>query len=225
MLMSPLAISPSSLSNTGSPKPTGTPDAIKLMRAPIESPARAQLVEKRLELEQLVWIGAEERVVVDVIEIDRAQLERTDLGEIAADLEAELLDEILARDRTRRDAHDGLARRRAAAAAIVADTVFLLIRVIGVPGPKAILDLRVVAAALVDVLDEQPDGRARRAPLEHARQDLDLIGLLPLRDVPRSARAPPIEILLDVAFRQRRGPAGSRRRRSPSPARGSRRRS
>ena len=40
------------------------------MRAPIESPAAAQLVQEHLELRQLVGVGAEERVVVDVLEID-----------------------------------------------------------------------------------------------------------------------------------------------------------
>jgi len=39
MLMRPCAMSASSLSNTGSPRPTGTRDATRLIRAPIESPA------------------------------------------------------------------------------------------------------------------------------------------------------------------------------------------
>src|SRR5688572_15147024 len=137
-----------------------------------------------------------------MLEVDGAQLERPDLGEVAADREPEVLSEILARDRTGGDTHDRLARRGSAAAAIIANAVFLLIGVIGVARPKAILDLRVVAALLVDVLDEQADRRARRAPFEHAGEDLHLIRLLALRDVARAAGTAPIEILLNIGFRQ-----------------------
>src|SRR6185295_20089543 len=139
---------------------------------------------------------------VDVLEVERAQLERADLGEIAANLQPKLLLEILARDRARGDAHHRLARGRAAAAAVIADSVFLLIRVVGVAGTKRILDLRVVAALLIDVLDEQADRRARRDAFEDAGENLDLIGLLPLRDVARATGSTPVEILLNVGFRQ-----------------------
>src|SRR5262245_12214630 len=76
----------------------------------------AQFVEVHLELRHLLRVRAEERILVDVLEIERAQLERADLGEVAANLEAKLLSEVFARDRARRDAHDGLASGRAAAA-------------------------------------------------------------------------------------------------------------
>src|SRR6185503_16378602 len=137
------------------------------------------------------------------VEIERPQLERADLGEIAANLYGKLLSEILARDRAGRDAHDGLTRGRAAAPAVVTNAVLLLIRVVGVAGAEAVLDLRVVAAFLIDVLDEQADRRSRRATLEDAGEDLHLIRLLPLRNIARAAGPASTEILLDVGFGQR----------------------
>src|SRR6185503_13735976 len=157
----------------------------------------AQLVEEHLELRHLVRIGRKERILVDVVEIERPQLERADLGEIAANLYGKLLSEILARDRAGRDAHDGLTRGRAATAAVVTNAVLLLIRVVGVAGAEAVLDLRVVAAFLIDVLDEQADRRSRRATLEDAGEDLHLIRLLPLRNMARAAGPASIEIFLD----------------------------
>ena len=51
----------------------------------------------------------------------------------------------LARDRAGGDAHGGLARRGAAAAAIVADAVFLPVGEIGMAGAELVLDVGVVA--------------------------------------------------------------------------------
>src|SRR5262249_35636058 len=58
----------------------------------------------------------------------------------------------LARDRTGGDAARGLARRRTAAAAIVADAVFRPVGVVGVAGPELVLDGSVILGALVFVL-------------------------------------------------------------------------
>ena len=64
-------MSASSLSNTGSPRPTGTRDAIEVDARADRVAGRAQLVEKHLELRELRGIGAEERILVDLIEIER----------------------------------------------------------------------------------------------------------------------------------------------------------
>src|SRR5258708_9959767 len=76
-----------------------------------------------------------------------------------------------ARDRAGRDAHCGLARRRAAPAAIVAHAVFLEVGVVGMGRPELVLDLGIVAAALVDVVDMEPDPRAGRGAPAPAPQD------------------------------------------------------
>ena len=66
---------------------------------------------------------------------------RPDLDERAADRRLPVAED-LARDRAGGDARRGLARRGAAAAAIVADAVFLPVGVVGVAGPETVLDRR-----------------------------------------------------------------------------------
>src|SRR3954467_2485952 len=64
-------------------------------------------------------------------------------------------------------------------------------------------DLGIILRTLVDILDHQADRRAGRAPLEHARENTNLIGLLPLSGEARAAGPALVEPGLDVAFRQR----------------------
>ena len=115
----------------------------------------------------------------------------------------------LARDRAGRDAHGGLARRLAAAAAIVADAVFGVVGVVGVAGPVLVLDVGIVLGALVDIVDHQRDRRAgrhlpaARVVREHAGEDFHRVGLAPLRGEARLARPPLVEIGLDVGLGQR----------------------
>jgi hypothetical protein len=70
-------------------------------------------------------------------------------------------------------------------------------------GSKGVQQVRVVLAALVGVPDQQGDRRAGGEALEHARDDLDLVVLLPLRDMPRGAGPAPVELGLDVGFAER----------------------
>src|ERR1700704_1136333 len=62
----------------------------------------------------------------------------------------------------RRNTRRGLARRRTAAAAIIAQAVFGFIGEVGVAGAKLVLDLRIVLGALIGVLDQKRDRRSRR---------------------------------------------------------------
>src|SRR5690606_38962988 len=101
-------------------------------------------------------------------------------GEVTPNRDARLLAKVLARDRPRGDAHCGFACRCAPAAAVVPNPVFLVVRVIGVAGAITVLDLLVVAPALVHVLDQQTDRGARRPALEDAGKDPDAIRLLAL---------------------------------------------
>ena len=110
----------------------------------------------------------------------------------------------LARDGAGCDPRRGLARRGAAAAAIIAQAVFGFIGEVGVAGTKLVLDLGIVFRALVGVLDQQRDRRARRdlrAGLRmrhHAGQDFDRIGLLAPGGEARLPGPAAIEIALDV---------------------------
>jgi hypothetical protein len=130
-------------------------------------------------------------------------LDLADLRHVAAEARAVLRGEPLARHRAGTDHRRGQPRRRAPAAARVAQAVLLQVGVVGVPGTEARGDLRVVLAALVLVAHEERDRRSRRATFEHAAQDLDAVLLAALRDVPRRAGLPAVEVGLDVGFRQR----------------------
>ena len=115
----------------------------------------------------------------------------------------------LARDGAGGDPHRGLARRRAPAAAIVAQAVLGLIGEVGVARAKLVLDVGIVLRALVGVLDQERNRRARRhlrAGLRmrhHAGQDLHRVRLLPLRGEARLAGPAAIEVALDVGLGQR----------------------
>jgi hypothetical protein len=87
----------------------------------------------------------------------------------------------------------------------IAQAVFHQIGVVGMAGTELVLDVAVVLGAGVDILDLERDRRPRRglhARLigEHARQDAHLIRLLPLGGVARLARAPLVEIGLDLGL-------------------------
>src|SRR5262249_2233259 len=108
----------------------------------------------------------------------------------------------LARDRPRGDARRRLARAGPAATAIVADAVFLPVGIVGVAGPELVGDVGIVAAALVDVVDDDADGRAGgQLPTllvgENARQHPGRVGLAALCRKARLAGAPAVETDLD----------------------------
>ena len=131
-------------------------------------------------------------------------------------LTSETLAQIFSRNGAGRDPHHRLARRGAPAAAIVAKSVFLLIRVVGVTGPKAILDLLVVARALILVFDQKPDRRAGGAAFEHARQDAHRVGLAALGRELRGARPAPIDVRLANPPRSSSSPGGQPSTTQPS---------
>src|ERR1019366_7871206 len=87
-------------------------------------------------------------------------------------------------------------------AAVVAKPVFLLIGVVGVTGAKPVLDLVVVARALILILDHEADRRAGGAAFEDARQDAHRVGFAPLSGEWRSAWAAPLHIRLQIRLAQ-----------------------
>ena len=115
----------------------------------------------------------------------------------------------LARQRAARHARGGFPRRGAAAAAIIAQAVFHIIDVVGVARAINIFDFAVIFRSLVGVFDQQRHRRSGghlepgRLVDEHAGQNLDLVGLLPLRGEARLARSAFVEKDLDVAFLER----------------------
>src|SRR5690606_32969878 len=108
------------------------------------------------------------------------------------------LGKVLLGDGAGGDAHRGFPGRRSAAAPVVAHAVLLLVGVVGVTGPEAVADLAVVSRTLVDVVDQEPNRRARGAPLEHPGENLDPVVLAALGGEARAAGLASVEILLKV---------------------------
>ena len=112
--------------------------------------------------------------------------------------------ENFARNRARRHPRRGFAGAGTAAAAIIAHAIFGPIGVVGMAGAELVADLAIVFRALVLVLDQQRDGRARghlllhALVLEHAGQDLHRVGFAPLGDEFRRAGAAAIQVFLDI---------------------------
>src|SRR5580658_10441337 len=96
------------------------------------------------------------------------------------------------------NAHRRLARALPAAAAVIANAVFLPVRVVRVAGTEAVGNFCVVLAALVFVAYQQCDRRAGGLALEHAGENFDAIAFAPLRDVARGTGLAPVKVALDV---------------------------
>ena len=126
---------------------------------------------------------------------------RADLHQRAADLDAGAED--LARDGAGGDPRGGLARRGAAAAAIVAHPVFLPIGIVGVAGAKPVGDVAVILRALVGVFDQQLDRGPGGDPVEHAAHDAHEVLLAPLGGKARLAGLALVEPALDVGLGER----------------------
>src|SRR3546814_2478180 len=79
----------------------------------------------------------------------------------------------------------------------------LPVRVVGVAGPELPCDTVVILAARVGVADQQRDRRAGGPSLVHAGQDLDGIGFVPRRSVPRAPGRATRTVVGEVARRDR----------------------
>src|SRR5262249_21991310 len=133
-------------------------------------PRLAHAVEIFAPAPRRLRVGAPEGVLLDLLPAPGGAVDgmRSHLHQRAAD--DHLRPEDLACDGAGGDAARRLARRGAAAAAIVADAVFLPVGVVGVARPEAVLDRAVVLRALVDIVDDERDRRAGGQPLEDARE-------------------------------------------------------
>src|SRR5262249_22976857 len=170
--------------------------------------ALADVVEIGLEELRLLGIRAEERIALNLIPVPARALDPVfaHLDQRAAHRHA---GHDFARNRTGGNTRGSFARRLAAAAAIIANAVFGVVGVIGVPRPVLVLDVGIVLGARVDVVDHERNGRpgrdllARRFIDEHAGEDFDLVRLAPLRGEARLARPPFVEVGLDIGLGQR----------------------
>ncbi len=169
---------------------------------PAAGAVAAQLGDQFFHLRHGIGIAAEEGILVDQVPVQRLRLHRTDLRDMAPDLDAELRLQVFLGDGTGRNTHRRLTRRGAAAAAIVAEAVFLRVGVVGMAGTERRGDVGVVLGFLVGVLDQKADGRARGPALEHAGEDFHHVVLATLRAELRGAGLAPVEVGLQVGLGQ-----------------------
>ncbi len=104
--------------------------------------------------------------------------------------------------------HRGFARRRASAASIVADAVFLDVGEVGVAGTVLVLDLGIVFRALILVFDLKRNRRACRDLRvrligKDPGQNPNLVFFLPLRREARLPRPPFVEVGLNIVLCER----------------------
>src|SRR6202000_1989019 len=113
--------------------------------------ALADAVEILLEKRGLVLVGTEERIFGGLVPVPfgAVDLVRAHLHQRAAYVH---LRQNLAGHSAGGEPHRGLARRGAAAAAIVAQAVFGLIGEVGVARAKLVLDVGIILGALVGVI-------------------------------------------------------------------------
>ena len=205
-------MSASSLSNSGWPRPTGTPrrDDVDARAAGVAG--LAQLVHAGLERRHDVGVGREERVERDLRLVDERDRDVAQLAHAADEAWCRAAPcSHLRATAPAADHRRGQARRRAAAAARIAQAVLAPVGVVGVAGAEGVEDVAVVLAALVGVADQQRDRRAGGHAFVYAGQYLHRVGLVALRDVARGAGTAAVELDLDVGLGTAPGPAGSRR--------------
>ena len=165
-------------------------------------PVLAQLVHIGFQRVDLAHVGRKERVVGHMLPALKRDGVLTQLRHAGADLGAELLAQPLLGHRTGGHHRGRHARRRAPAAARIADAVLVPVGVVGMAGTEGLQDVAVVLAALVGVADQQRNRGARGLALVDTAQDLDGIRLVALGHMARGARTATVQIGLEVRFRQ-----------------------
>ena len=169
-----------------------------MILAPTESPDFRSSSMNDSSFATTAGFATEKRIVTHDIPALERHFMRPKLAQVATDHDAILLPEPFLGNRCCRHSHGRFTRRRAPAAAMVANAVLLPIGVVRVTGPEGIDQIAVVPAAGVFVSNEQRDGGAGGLAFKDTGEDFDGIGFLPLRDVAGGAWLAPIEIVLDV---------------------------
>ena len=202
---SALARSALSLSKTGSPSPAGTPVATSSQTPPIESWSLRTSSISAIICAAAAGIGTAHRRRLDLFQRHRRRVgdvgdDGADLLDVAEDADALPGQEFLG-DGPGGDPADGLAGAGPAAAAVVAQAVLGVEGEVGVAGPILVLDVAVIAAALVAVAEEDADRGAVGHALEDAGPDFRQVLFLALRDdlrLPRPAAAQVGQQVLDA---------------------------
>ncbi len=158
----------------------------------------AQGIHVGLQLGHPCRVRTEEGILIHRIPVLQLHANWPELGQVAADLDAEPFLEVLLGDPPGGHPHGRLPRRGTPAAAVVAEAVFLLVGIVGMRRPELCGDLGIVLGTLVGVVDDQADRGARGAALEGPGQDLHLVGLAALGGMARGAGLAPVQVALQV---------------------------
>ena len=161
-----------------------------------------QLIHIGFQLSDLVWISAEEGIVIHAIPTFERYLDGAQLTHITAYLNT-LRCQVLFGNRTCGNAHSGFPRGRASAAAVITHAVFVVIGVICMRRSEQVLDGRVVLGFLIGITDQQTNRAAGGHTFKHAGQNLHLIRFLALGGMPASTRLAAIQVALQILARQR----------------------
>jgi len=145
-----------------------------------------------------VRVGTEEGVAQYLLPLQLPGLDRTELCQVATNLDAIAQLQIFPGDGAGRHPHGGFPGRRTPATPIIPHPVFLSVGVIGMAGPEAIHDPGIIFGTLIGIADDQGDGGAGRPAFEHPGQELDLIRLTALGGVARGARFTLIQVGLNI---------------------------
>src|SRR5581483_4579062 len=108
-----------------------------------------------------------------------------------------------------RDTRCGFARRLASSAPVIANAVFDIIGIVGMARPVLFLDVGIILRALIDIGDQQGDGcpggylDPRNLVDERTGKNFHFVGFMALAGEPRLARAPFVQVGLDIGLAQR----------------------
>ena len=94
-------------------------------------------------------------------------------------------------------AADGDTCRGTSAATVVADTIFIIIGVVGMGRTEQTAQVLIVLRVLVLVPDDESDGTARRLPFKDAAEQFHLVCFLPRRSDMALSRTATVQFLLD----------------------------
>ena len=146
------------------------------------------------------------RILFHVLHLDAGTIDLGDdlvnLRDVSDDLKIRVEDrQYLFRDCARCNAANRLTRRSATAAPPVTDSVFRVITKIGMRWAKFVCHLHVVLRPSVLVAHEDRDRRAKRFAFENAGDNFAPVLLLSLRRDFALAGTTPIQLTLDIRFR------------------------
>src|SRR6218665_929921 len=194
-------MSASSLSYSGSPRPTGMPVACTRMRAPQESPA-LRSASMYCSYCATSATGAKKGLLRTWSQCSNGMGSSPNCVMQARNRGPYCRGSHFLASGAGRWGGGGGRGGGAAAAARVANAVLAPVAVVGVAGAKTLGAAAVVFAALVGIADQQRDRRARGLALVDAGEYFHRIRLVALRDMAAAAWPPPVQVGLYVGLGQ-----------------------